>query len=117
MVLLSLWSRNDSLARAPVGSVNRRRDDRGVTTSDDTMYHEGMRRLQDARHTRRIADRLGQVTVSDAFTDKDRAFIEPAYSSGVDLTAGPMPPGFQSGGTSSLFHRRHASASSSTVSG
>lgn len=40
------------------------------------MYHEGMRRLQDARDTRRIADRLQQVTVRQAFTDEDRAFIE-----------------------------------------
>jgi len=39
------------------------------------MYHEGMRRLQDARETRRLADRLEQVTVHDAFTDEDRAFI------------------------------------------
>ena len=40
------------------------------------MYHEGMRRLQDERETRRIADRLEQVTVRSAFTDEDRAFIE-----------------------------------------
>ncbi len=40
------------------------------------MYHEGMRKLQDARDTRRIADRLEQVTVHAAFTDDDRAFIE-----------------------------------------
>jgi len=35
-----------------------------------------MRRLQDARETRRIADRLEQVTVRRAFTEDDRAFIE-----------------------------------------
>jgi predicted pyridoxine 5'-phosphate oxidase superfamily flavin-nucleotide-binding protein len=40
------------------------------------MYHEGMRRLQDRRETRRLADRLEQVTVRQAFTDDDRAFIE-----------------------------------------
>jgi uncharacterized protein len=40
-----------------------------------TMYHEGMRRLQDARDTRRIADRLEERTVHDAFDDDDRAFI------------------------------------------
>ena len=40
------------------------------------MYHEGMRRLQDERETRRLADRLEQVTVRDAFTDEDRAFLE-----------------------------------------
>lgn len=40
------------------------------------MYHEGMRRLQDARDTRRIADRLAEVTLRTQFTDEDRAFIE-----------------------------------------
>jgi uncharacterized protein len=40
------------------------------------MYHEGMRRLQDERETRRLADRLEQVTVRDAFSEEDRAFIE-----------------------------------------
>jgi len=44
--------------------------------ADDPMYHDGMRQLQDARDTRRIADRLEQVTVHTAFTDEDRAFIE-----------------------------------------
>lgn len=34
-----------------------------------------MRQLQDARDTRRIADRLAQVTYRTAFTDDDRAFI------------------------------------------
>ena len=43
---------------------------------DIPMYHEGMRRLQDARETRALADRLEQVTVRTAFTDDDRAFIE-----------------------------------------
>ena len=40
------------------------------------MYHEGMRRLQDLRETRRLADRLEQVTVHEEFTPEDRAFIE-----------------------------------------
>ncbi|HET7842846.1 MAG TPA: pyridoxamine 5'-phosphate oxidase family protein [Xanthomonadales bacterium] len=40
-----------------------------------TPYHEGMRALQDARDTRRIADRLAQVTLRTAFTDEDRAFV------------------------------------------
>ena len=44
--------------------------------ADDSMYHDGMRRLQDARETRGIADRLEQVTVRSEFTDEDRAFIE-----------------------------------------
>jgi predicted pyridoxine 5'-phosphate oxidase superfamily flavin-nucleotide-binding protein len=44
--------------------------------SHDPLYHDGMRRLQDARETRPIADRLEQVTVRRAFTAEDRAFIE-----------------------------------------
>lgn len=40
------------------------------------MYHEGMRRLQDERETRRLADRLEQGTVRQAFTAADREFIE-----------------------------------------
>lgn len=44
--------------------------------SSDPMYHDGMRTLQDARDTRRIADRLAQVTLRQAFSDEDRAFIE-----------------------------------------
>ena len=41
----------------------------------DAWYHDGMRRLQDARETRRLADRLEDVTVRTTFTDEDRAFI------------------------------------------
>lgn len=44
--------------------------------ADDPMYHEGMRRLQDARETRPLADRLRQVTCRCAFVEDDRAFIE-----------------------------------------
>lgn len=40
------------------------------------LYHDGMRRLQDARETRPLADRLNQVTVRTAFTDEDRSFIQ-----------------------------------------
>jgi predicted pyridoxine 5'-phosphate oxidase superfamily flavin-nucleotide-binding protein len=43
---------------------------------DDSMYHDGMRKLQDQRETRRLADRLQQTTVRRAFTDDDRAFIQ-----------------------------------------
>lgn len=46
------------------------------THGEDPMYHEGMRRLQDVRDTRRLADRLEQVTVRESFTAEDRAFIE-----------------------------------------
>src|SRR5262245_60429093 len=41
----------------------------------DDLYHEGMRKLQDLRETRPIADRLNNVTVRTAFTDDDKAFI------------------------------------------
>ena len=44
--------------------------------NDDPLYHEGMRQLQDARDTRRLADRLEQVIVHDEFTADDREFIE-----------------------------------------
>jgi predicted pyridoxine 5'-phosphate oxidase superfamily flavin-nucleotide-binding protein len=44
--------------------------------TDAAMYHDGMRRLQDSRETRALADRLEQVTVHCAFTEQDRAFIE-----------------------------------------
>jgi hypothetical protein len=42
------------------------------------MYHDGMRQLQDQRDTRRLADRLEQVTARTAFTEEDRAFIAAA---------------------------------------
>jgi uncharacterized protein len=38
-------------------------------------YHDGMRRLQDLRETRALADRLEQVTMRSAFTAEDQAFI------------------------------------------
>jgi predicted pyridoxine 5'-phosphate oxidase superfamily flavin-nucleotide-binding protein len=44
--------------------------------SDVPMYHEGMRRLQEARETRAIADRLTEVTLHSTFTDEDREFIQ-----------------------------------------
>jgi len=43
--------------------------------ADEPIYHEGMRRLQDVRETRALADRLAQVTARTAFTDDDRTFI------------------------------------------
>jgi hypothetical protein len=42
----------------------------------DTPYHEGMRTLQEERDTRRIADRLAEVTLRTAFTVEDRNFVE-----------------------------------------
>jgi len=44
--------------------------------SNESMYHEGMRKLQDHRDTRRIADRLEQVIVHTTFTRDDQNFIE-----------------------------------------
>jgi predicted pyridoxine 5'-phosphate oxidase superfamily flavin-nucleotide-binding protein len=41
-------------------------------------YHDGQRRLQDAFDSRRIADRLEQVTYSAELDEADRAFIEGA---------------------------------------
>ncbi len=40
------------------------------------MYHSGARSLQDRFDSRRIADRLEEVTVHETFTDRDREFIE-----------------------------------------
>ena len=40
------------------------------------MYHAGSRELQDRFDTRRLADRLVEVTVHERFTPEDRAFIE-----------------------------------------
>lgn len=39
-------------------------------------YHPGMRKLQDLRDSRRLADRLAEATSRDAFTDDDRRFVE-----------------------------------------
>ena len=41
-----------------------------------SLYHDGMRQLQDVRETRSLADRLEQVTVRSEFTEEDRLFIE-----------------------------------------
>ena len=40
-----------------------------------SMYHEGARQLQDRLGTRRLADRLEDVTVQTRFDDADRGFI------------------------------------------
>ena len=40
------------------------------------MYNTGSRRLQDQFDTRRLADRLEQVTHHTSFTEADRTFIE-----------------------------------------
>jgi predicted pyridoxine 5'-phosphate oxidase superfamily flavin-nucleotide-binding protein len=43
---------------------------------DAEVYHTGNRQLQDRFDSRRIADRLQQVTLHDRFSEGDRAFIE-----------------------------------------
>jgi len=43
--------------------------------SSSEMYHDGSRELQDRFDSRRIADRLEEITVHDRFTDDDRAFV------------------------------------------
>ena len=43
--------------------------------SSGEMYNDGSRELQDRFDSRRIADRLEEVTVHDRFTDDDRAFV------------------------------------------
>ena len=40
------------------------------------LYHDGSRAWQDRFDTRRLADRIEQTLVRDAFDDGDRAFIE-----------------------------------------
>jgi len=45
---------------------------------DDPLYHEGNRQLQDKFDSRRIADRLEQVTLHDVFMPNDVAMIENA---------------------------------------
>ena len=42
----------------------------------ESVYHEGMRRLQDRFDTRRLADRLDEKLGRTAFTAEDREFIE-----------------------------------------
>ncbi|MDH4107630.1 MAG: pyridoxamine 5'-phosphate oxidase family protein [Gammaproteobacteria bacterium] len=44
--------------------------------TNDPMYHDGMRELQDLRETRPLADRLAKTIVHAEFTDEDRAFIQ-----------------------------------------
>jgi uncharacterized protein len=42
----------------------------------ESVYHAGMRELQDLRDTRRLANRLAAVTMHSTFTDEDRGFIQ-----------------------------------------
>ena len=43
-----------------------------------SAYHEGMRAIQDRNDTRRLADRLEEVTYHSTFWEGDRAFVEAA---------------------------------------
>jgi uncharacterized protein len=43
-----------------------------------SLYHGGSRELQDRFDTRRLADRLEEVKVTDTIGDRDREFIESA---------------------------------------
>jgi uncharacterized protein len=43
-----------------------------------SLYHDGSRKLQDRFDTRRLADRLEEVKVTDTIGDRDREFIESA---------------------------------------
>jgi hypothetical protein len=45
-------------------------------TDDSAIYHDGNRRLQDQFDSRRIADRLEQVTLHDRFNGSDVEFIQ-----------------------------------------
>lgn len=67
------------------------------------LYHHGNRELQDAFDSRRIADRLEEVTMRTAFTASDTAFIEKAilfFLASADAEGRPDvnhkggPPGF-----------------------
>ena len=44
--------------------------------TDSKLYHEGNRRLQDRFQSRKIADRLEEVTTRAQFTEGDKNFIE-----------------------------------------
>jgi predicted pyridoxine 5'-phosphate oxidase superfamily flavin-nucleotide-binding protein len=68
----------------------------------DTIYHEGNRRLQDAFDSRRISDRLTQLTRT-AFTEADKTYLESAiyfFIATADAEGRPTcsfkggPPGF-----------------------
>src|SRR3954471_18218958 len=51
---------------------------REIAMGESKLFHEGSRALQDAFHSRPIADRLETVTLHTAFTPSDRGFIESA---------------------------------------
>ncbi|HWE60274.1 MAG TPA: nuclear transport factor 2 family protein, partial [Chloroflexota bacterium] len=48
----------------------------GRGMEEQSTYHEGSRQLQDHFDSRRIADRLEQVTLHSVITEDDRSFIQ-----------------------------------------
>jgi uncharacterized protein len=58
--------------------AGRRAAAEGVLVTMDEIYHEGARRLQERFDTVRLANRLRDQRVRDAFNDSDRAFIQAA---------------------------------------
>jgi hypothetical protein len=71
--------------------------------AESILFHEGNRALQDRFESRRIADRLEEVTTRTAFTEGDRAYIENAsyfFLATADAEGRPDvsfkggPPGF-----------------------
>ncbi|MEQ1771258.1 MAG: pyridoxamine 5'-phosphate oxidase family protein [Devosia sp.] len=70
--------------------------------SESLLFHDGNRSLQDAFHSRRIADRLEELSRT-AFADSDRSFIESSIyfflatsdpSGQPDVSFKGGPPGF-----------------------
>jgi hypothetical protein len=71
--------------------------------AESILFHEGSRALQDRFESRRIADRLEEVTARTAFSESDRAYIENAsyfFLATADAEGRPDvsfkggPPGF-----------------------
>lgn len=71
--------------------------------AESILFHDGSRALQDAFETRRIADRLEQVTMRTAFAPSDVGFVEKAIlfflatadaEGRPDLNHKGGPPGF-----------------------
>lgn len=62
------------MARDPSGTDTRQPLASRVQIVED-FYRDGHRALQDRFDTRRLADRLTEVTVSEAFSDSNRAFV------------------------------------------
>ncbi len=56
------------------------------------IYHEGNRKLQDHFDSRKLADRLSDLTVHDEITERDREFIEARdmfFISTIDVDGNP----------------------------